>query len=172
MKRTKLIAMLLHVLVFMSFILPFQKCSNGVCRPKIVCTSSVTEKKDSINSIAETNENYNDLMRFDQKEISILLYDKDGNFTGFGALYWSFSNYFTMFGLVNAFILLLIGLNVLVFRKKDSRKTVFIVDLIGIVFLLFNKGDMWGYWVCISLWAIMVLFDAFLIYKSKQVVSQ
>lgn len=186
MKRTKLIAMLLHVLVFMSFILPFQRCEGHMGKPQIavalppdIYDSKTPEFIDSVktaitkDSIARTDSLNAELNKksLSNKIISFILFDKNDNFTGFGVVYWNIAFYSIGFGFINAFILLLIGFFILRFRKKESNSLILIIDSLGLIFLLIAKGDMWGYWVCIALWVFMVLFDAFLIYKSKQVVS-
>ncbi|MFZ4456335.1 MAG: hypothetical protein ACOYOT_08955 [Bacteroidales bacterium] len=186
MKRTKLIAMLLHVLVFMSFILPFQKCAGGFNKPAVECPAPTadsiivsTANPDSVEHEVKVDSiAHADTLSKPIKEISLsdkivgtIIFDKDGNFTGFGAIYWNIDSYRSSFGFINALLLLLISFFILRFRKKDSTKLVLIIDSLGLIFLLLAKGDMWGYWVCIGIWTVMVAFDAFLVYKSKTAVS-
>lgn len=184
MKRTKLIAMLLHVLVFMSFILPFQRCNFP--RAAVECPAPVADsacvsttnqdsvkhevKADSIVQAGTSSKAVKEISMYD-RIVSFIFFDRELNYTGFTMITSGFSCYKTDFGFLNAFILLLVGFFILRFRKKESNIPVLIIDSIGLVFLLIAKGDMWGYWVCIGLWAVMVAFDVFLVYKLKKMKS-
>ncbi|MDD2798490.1 MAG: hypothetical protein PHV20_07860 [Bacteroidales bacterium] len=183
MKRTKLIAMLLHVLVFMSFILPFQRCNiprMAECAAPTADSIIVSETNpDSIKQEVKADSvvNNNKLSKAVKKIslydsiVSFIFFDKELNYTGFAMITAGISSYKTDFGFLNAFVLLIIGFFILRFRKKDSSKLVLIIDSLGLIFLLIAKGDMWGYWVCVGLWTVMVLFDGLLVYKSKTAVS-
>ena len=94
-----------------------------------------------------------------------------GNYSGIGYTIDS-AYYFMLFGTGLGFLLLIIGLIV---KLKDYNSIYHLVNDMALIFLLLANGPdiffqskLWGYWVCLTLVIIMVVYDTVRQFKSKK----
>jgi hypothetical protein len=94
-----------------------------------------------------------------------------GNYSGIGYVIDSIQ-YFVLFGAVLAFLLFIIGLFV---KLKDYNSIFHLVNDMALISLIFAYGSnplnpkpLWGYWVCMALAVIMVVYDTIRMFKSKK----
>jgi hypothetical protein len=99
-------------------------------------------------------------------------FDGDGNLTGFGIVIFYFEDYLKNHGSTNAFILIIIS-SMMGFRKKwRFLKSILIIDIFGLIFLFFSVANLWGYWICLYSWIVLILYDfIFIRYHKKQSIT-
>ena len=130
-----------------------------------VQTTSVVKNENKVN-----DESLSDMITKKYKFLTPLL-RPSGNYSGIGYSIDLFM-YFILFGGAVALLLLVIGL---VIKLKDHNSIFHFVNDLSLIFLLFahgpnplNQNRLWGYWVCLALVVIMVVYDSTVLFKSKK----
>jgi hypothetical protein len=98
-----------------------------------------------------------------------LLLRPDNNYSGIGYIIDGFGSYLLLSGILNAFLLLILGF---IFRfcfKRfvDSQFINITFGLLGEISLFFSCADLWGVRICMSSWSALIIIDFILMMKNK-----
>lgn len=175
----KKISKILQVLLLLSFFLPF--FSQG-CTPKEAEKASANDStlvaqdnsKTETIAVANTDSNQqnvdntkNGLTESLSKKSTLLKYvlRRNDNFSGIGYITEVFIVLFVQCGAAVAFILWIIGLIV---KLKDYNNIFHLINIAAVISFIFTNPmiltnlfgfKLWGYWVCLGLAVIMVIYD-------------
>jgi len=102
-----------------------------------------------------------------------LLLRPNNNYTGIASLIETFSVFQLGYGLGMACILWVVAL---VVKFKDFNNIFMLINIIGLVLMFYshsianilNDDRLWGFWVCISWSATMIVYDGLLLFRLKK----
>jgi len=103
-----------------------------------------------------------------------LMLRPSGNYSGLGYMVDGFVIYVFGYGILTAFLLLIIGL---IIKLKDFNGYFYLLNGSGWLFILIatpgvtmltGEAHLWGYWTCLILGFMMLLFDSILLIKIRK----
>jgi hypothetical protein len=142
-------------------------------------TSSILINE-SINTNTDTrqNNNNNDESSFSEelsknnKLLKFILTPNENTYTGFGTIVDTFP-YFSFFSITISFIILLITfINKII--ESNHTKSIVLNEVISLIFLIItNKGvfaekKLYGFWITIILFAIIIFYDYYLLTTKRK----
>lgn len=143
-------------------------------------TADSISKADSINLITSSGtviqtQNKNKLI----EGLKGVMWGDGNTITGFSCIVCGMSSYIGLYGIITAFLFLLICLMLKNTYEKRKFIIIVILELISIPFLFFTNFDiffikaipyekLWGFWVCFALVIILFLIDIAQIIKRER----
>ena len=199
MKNLLMLFKIYHVIIILTFLLPFavidcygpsakdiaEKAKedsikqadslNNIdtlkCKNYLTDTTQLNNvNKDTLpkETVSDTLKSENKYLKSIEKYAELVLYDNQNHYTGVGVFYFGIG-LISFIGIFNAFILILISCLMVFIIKLRNFKTILIIDVFGIVFLISSIGKyiLWGYWVCLFCWIGLIILDIVVFRKSK-----
>jgi len=173
MKNMIRFSKMLQILVLLAFFLPFfpKGCepekAEDASTVQIDQSDKTKESKysgfeDNKTSLTERLSNKSGLFKF--------LLRPNENYTGVGYTLEVFESFFG-FGATMALVLFILGI---IIKIKDYNSIFHFINVIAWIMLamtqpaLFTSTKLWGYWVCLTLGLVLVVYDTAVLMKYKK----
>lgn len=152
---------------------------------KLYCDSII--RSDSLASISDTinhkesNDKLKPIERISQKSkiLKFILKPEAEYYTGIGFLIDMFFAYLLYFGTWTAFLLFILAF---VLKSKNFKNTFNFINIIALILLVFTnpseniehidmnlfKDKLWGYWICLAIALVVIVYDSLLLIKIKK----
>lgn len=137
--------------------------------------SNIAVKNDSTKPKKESESDDNSLSEKLSKKSKLLkaILRPGSSITGIGYVLDLFQLYLCGFGIITAFLLWIISL---IIKYKDFNNILLLINTLALILILFTdpvvflmgSNGLYGYWICVTLGMLLIIYDTIIIIKIKK----